>query len=300
MLSVCIPVYNYKVENLLGNLAIQLVRSGIEHEIVIADDGSDPFYKQENELDALKFGVRVISLGKNVGRSAVRNLLCREAQFENLLFLDCDSVITSEDFISDYMPYLNKNMVVYGGTAYQNSKPGKKYRLHWNYGRRREVKPLSIRNMSPEKYFKTNNFLIPKAILGKYPFNEELKGYGHEDTLMGVVFSLNDISVFHIDNPVLHNGLETNHVFFMKTETAVRNLFFIPESYSRHYLDQFIGLLKAHSKFEDLNLIWFLRLVWLFSKPLQIFLIKNFYLLKVLDFYKLGLLSDINKKAPSR
>lgn len=297
MLSVCIPVYNFKIADLLEKLDVLLKKTDIEYEILVVDDESDQYFKNQNEKIAGLIGARFIPLEKNKGRSAIRNYLCKTALFENLLFLDCDSVIEDENYINQYLNYINKEVVVYGGTKYQHFKPQRKYRLHWNYGRKREIKPVAIRNKFSYHYFKTNNFLIPRLVLAKYPFNELLKGYGHEDTLMGVQLSQNNIPVFHIDNPVLHAGLETNDQFVLKTRESIKNLLFISEKCELAVVNKHFKLLNAFSKIQNLNLVGILKIIFRFSQPLLLFVMKNFYLMKVLDLYKLGFLCSIYKKS---
>ncbi len=295
MLSVCIPVYNLKVADLVEKLDVLLKKAGIEYEILVVDDASDQYFKDKNEKVAGLIGVRFISLERNIGRSAIRNYLSKTARFENLLFLDCDSIIEGDDFIHHYLPYFNKEVVVYGGTKYQQIKPERKYRLHWNYGRRREIKPVAIRNQFPFHYFKTNNFLIHRSVLAKYPFNELLKGYGHEDTLMGVQLSQNNIPVFHIDNPVLHAGLETNSQFIEKTEESIKNLLFIKENFSGPDLTNHFKLLKIFYKVENLRIAGPIKFSFWLLRPFLLFLIIRFFWMKVFDFYKLGYLCKVYK-----
>lgn len=297
MISVCIPVYNFKIVDLLNQLVFLLQRAEIEYEIIVAEDASETCFSENNLKVAESCSARYINLNENIGRSAIRNYLCKEAKYPNLLFLDCDSVIITDDFISNYTNYLNKNMVVYGGTKYYAQKPETKYLLHWNYGKKREIKPVTVRNKYPAQYFKTNNFIIPKTILINHPFNEQLKGYGHEDTLMGVELSQFNIPVYHIDNPVLHAGLETNEQFVFKTQESIRNLLIIKEKFGIQGINRHFKILDVFSKVQKLNLVSVLSIVFKLSRPLLLFLVKNFYLMKVLDFYKLGFLCFIYKKS---
>ncbi|RZK47173.1 MAG: hypothetical protein EOO59_18185 [Hymenobacter sp.] len=54
--------------------------------------------------------------------------------------------------------------------------------------------------------------------------DERLSGYGHEDTRLGLELARAGIGVRHLDNPVLHEGLEPATVFLTKSRQAVRNL----------------------------------------------------------------------------
>lgn len=295
MLSVCIPVYNFNIEDLIGKIDEIAKNSGITAEIIIADDGSENF-RGSNKKKAGFIGAKYVELEKNIGRAAIRNLLGRMAKYENLLFLDCDSVIDNDYFLLKYKPYLDTKVVVYGGTSYQHEKPPKNLRLHWNYGRKRETKSVSERNTYPARYFKTNNFLIHKSILEKFPFEENLKGYGHEDTLFGIRLDQNEIQVIHIDNPVLHAGLETNSIFLKKTEEGLRNLCKIKNEFiGTELLRKYVIILDVLFRIERFKLTLLVKTTWWIFKPLIFLCINRFYSIKALNFYKLGYLCSICK-----
>ena len=77
----------------------------------------------------------------------------------------------------------------------------------------------------------TNNFISPKAIMKKIPFNEELIKYGHEDTFFGYELKKNYIKIIHINNPVIHLNLETNLKFIEKTKHSIENLILLKTKY---------------------------------------------------------------------
>jgi hypothetical protein len=54
--------------------------------------------------------------------------------------------------------------------------------------------------------------------------NEELKQYGHEDTLLSYQLKKAGIDILHIDNQLFHEGLESNHEFLEKTKLSLENL----------------------------------------------------------------------------
>ncbi|OGX90647.1 hypothetical protein BEN49_06230 [Hymenobacter coccineus] len=66
--------------------------------------------------------------------------------------------------------------------------------------------------------------MISKELLLRFPLDESLRGYGHEDTQLGWQLAAAAVPVHHLDNPVRHAGLETAAVFLEKSEQAVRNL----------------------------------------------------------------------------
>ena len=123
MLSILIPVYNFSVTDLVNALHKQCLDSGIKFEIIYCDDASEkPFPEVNSKLSALT-GVVYKRLETNHGRSRIRNLLAREAKFENLIFMDCDSEIVSEKFIRNYVQHCNSGNVVCGGRVYDSSVP---------------------------------------------------------------------------------------------------------------------------------------------------------------------------------
>ncbi len=96
--------------------------------------------------------------------------------------------------------------------------------LRWKYGKWREQRKASEKNKNPNEWFSTFNVLIEKTVFAKIRFNEELKQYGYEDTLMGYQLKKADIEVLHIDNGLIHEGLETNKEFLNKTKLGIENL----------------------------------------------------------------------------
>jgi cellulose synthase/poly-beta-1,6-N-acetylglucosamine synthase-like glycosyltransferase len=225
VLSILIPIYNFEVDEFVRELREHCIREEIEFEIICIDDASDPDYKNMNRrLNQLE-GVEYQELDKNAGRSRIRNILTERARYENLLFFDCDSSLEGQALIKGYLPYFNQNKVVYGGRSYRKDRPSdKSLILRWKYGIQREVQPASKRNELPYRSFMTNNFLIPKAILVDVKLDENLEGYGHEDTMLALELKGRGIEILHIDNPLCHIGLESADEFLDKTKNGVQNL----------------------------------------------------------------------------
>jgi hypothetical protein len=290
MISVCIPVFNTDARKLAESLLKQA--SGIPAEIILIDDGSDESYRKLNR-SIKAHGVRYHELSGNTGRAIVRNRFSDLAEYGHLLFLDCDSVILSETFLSDYALSLkdNPDSIICGGRIYGERSPGRKYRLHWEYGKLRESRPLQARLDDPARSFMTNNFLIPAGYMRDTPFDERISGYGHEDTLFGFMQARKGRTILHIDNPVLHGQLETNRVFLVKTGEAVRNLILITglPGIDPGFADT-VTLLSTMHRLEEAGwagIVRCLSRVWL---PISARLLRAGYGgLELLDSYKLGL-----------
>ncbi|MDQ6531760.1 glycosyltransferase [Flavobacterium sp. LHD-85] len=225
MLSILIPVYNYNVLPLASELVKQCNSCGITFEILFLDDASQEF-TIENERINLFENASYSILEKNIGRSAIRNLLAKKAVYENLLFLDADTMPVHNTFISNYISEI-ENKTVFGGLLYKNKKPRQEQVLRWIYGKKREALSLSERNKNPSNTALVSNLLIKKEILDLFPFDENLTKYGYEDLLFFAVLKSNEIEIKHIENPVFHLNLESSSLFLSKIKTALENLVFL-------------------------------------------------------------------------
>ena len=223
MLSICIPVYNYDVGRLVQDMHHLAGKTGYPFEILLMDDASDEKFRKMNQAINLET-VRYIQLPENIGRSRIRNRLAGESKYPYLLFMDCDSAVASPQYIENYTCFFDSPCVCCGGRIYEDKKPSDSTYLRWKYGVERECVPATERNRNPNAGFQTNNFLIHKSLFEKVKFNEELDGYGHEDTLFGLELLGQGIVIRHIDNPLIHLGLESAPDFLKKTENGVANL----------------------------------------------------------------------------
>lgn len=225
-ISLLIPVFNYDIVALVHSMKSAMDKVPELLEILIGDDGSSTEYR-EKYLSLLGEGVRVISSEKNIGRAAIRNKLALEAKGDFLLFIDADTMIpsTAEAYFLRWLPAMKMSKVLCGGILYHESPPGDPDKLlRWKYGRKKEQKKAVERNKHPNAGFSTFNVLIDKSIFLKIRFNEELKQYGHEDTLMGYQLKKAGIDILHIDNGLVHEGIESNKEFLAKTKLGIENL----------------------------------------------------------------------------
>jgi len=223
MLSICIPIYNYDVRRLVKELHLQAEKTSYPYEILLIDDASDEKFREMNQAIDLET-VRYIQLNENIGRSKIRNCLAEEAKYSCLLFMDCDSAVASPQYIENYIRFFDSQTICCGGRIYEDKKPADSTYLRWKYGVARECTPAAERRKDPNAGFQTNNFLIHRNIFEKVKFNEELDGYGHEDTLFGLELKGKGIIIQHTDNPLIHLGLESASNFLKKTENGIANL----------------------------------------------------------------------------
>jgi glycosyltransferase involved in cell wall biosynthesis len=291
MISVCIPVYNLDVRELVRSLLVQAEQ--IPAEIILIDDGSELGFRQLNRSLKGK-DVQYHELGENIGRARIRNLFPAYAGYSHLLFLDCDSVILNERFLGIYADEISaegKESIICGGRIYPDSCPSRNRRLHWKYGIKKESRPAEDRRREPNVSFMSNNFLVPAKILAENPFNEDLRNYGHEDSLFGFELSRKRLKIHHIDNPILHGDLQTNREFTGKTAEAVRNLVYISEMLDHDpEFTNSINLLRTVKSFEKKGIAGMLTLLSAIYVPLsRTMLNMGCCCLRLLDLYKLGL-----------
>ena len=288
MLSILIPIYNYNVVNFISELHKQAISEKIDFEIIAADDASDIVYQNINKkITKLQF-VKYIQLQENIGRSKIRNFLAEQAEYNNLLFADCDMEISDNTFIKKYTDNLKQYSVICGGINYSETKPkNPELLLRWYYGQNREKIESKIRNTHAHTSFMSSNFLIRKKIFSSIKFNEKIKTYGHEDTLFGIELKRKNIPIMHINNNLIHKGLENSKSFIKKTENGIDNLIIILKEYKYPELINQIKLLKIAKKlYLFRNSVIY---IFIFLKPL---ILKNLKSKKpklfIFDFYKLS------------
>ena len=290
MLSVCIGIYNYDVNQLVKDLCKQADKLGIEYEILLLDDASKHDYLMKNaKLDFLPH-VTYLQNYRNVGRSVIRNTLASKAKYPYLLFMDCDTKVTHPDYLKKYVEAAPTARVISGGYEYKDKKPKKNYVLRWVYGHQREMVPAEVRNQNPNLAFSTFNFLIEKEIFKTVEFDETLSGYGHEDTLFGLELMEHGITVKHIDNPLRHEVVATNDKFLKQTENAIDNLFVVYDKVRDK--QQFVAgtkLLKTFQRLQQKKLLkFYLRFYSIFKSLIIRNLKSDNPKMRNFDLYKLN------------
>ncbi len=295
MLSVLIPTYNYNVVPLVLELQKQCIECKISFELLVFDDCSNEFTVENQEVNTLE-NCSYQKLEKNIGRSAIRNLLSKTAQFDNLLFLDADTIPIHNNFIKSYISHINEEeKVIYGGIKYQKEKPKKSKLLRWIYGHDREALTVEKRKENPYLSFLTLNFLIHKNIFKKVAFNETIPNLRHEDTLFSYNLKQEKVKIEHIDNPVFHLGLDDFEVAIKKENESILGLKYLVD----HNLlpPNYVRLSKIAAKIKNLRLIF---VFVLFYKTTRFLFLKNLASnnpsLFIFDLYRLGNLCYISKE----
>ncbi|MDX1461767.1 MAG: glycosyltransferase [Marinirhabdus sp.] len=262
MLSILIPTYNYNVAPLVATLVAEADRISTQIEILILDDAS-PESIPENEATSSYQQVTYKKLESNKGRTATRHQLALDASFNNILFMDADVFPVYPDFIERYIAAHVSNGVVFGGITYHEEPPNDNEVLRWKYGHAREKQSVAQRKQTPYASLTTGCFLIEKSLFLDISDTIQFKAYGM-DLVLKQKFEEQDVPVRHIDNPVYHNGLESNEAFLKKALEAVETTVLLEEkgwlpdnsrALQKHYLK--LKKYKALSLFSS------------FFKPLQ-------------------------------
>ena len=291
MLSILIPTYNYAILALVKNVHQQCLEAKIPFEIICLDDQSDNDYQIEN-LNISTLPNCIYNVNQtNVGRTRTRQRLAEQAKYDWLLFLDADVIPVTSAFIQHYIDAIQPNTVIFGGYQYEKESTDATKILRYRYGKEREEKYASERNKNPYTYVFSGNMLVPKSIFLNFNYQANEKNYGM-DIYFGYQLYQQHISVLHLDNPILHLGLETNEVYFQKALQGVESR----KKYLLHEkgVDQMNPLVQAYAKLKKLGLT---KLVAVGFKIVAPFLKKNILStnpkLVYFDIYRLGYLCSL-------
>nr|WP_319399461.1 glycosyltransferase family A protein [uncultured Carboxylicivirga sp.] len=221
MLSICIPVYNYIITELVESLHQQITANNHTAEIIIIDDGSSENYRVINRKVSDHHMINYYEQN-NQGRSKTRNNLAAKANGNNLIFIDCDCAVL-DNYLNNYASNIHQAIVI-GGLAYAKQPKQKELRLRWRYGIKRECAIDYTRNKIG---FLSSNFMIQKQLFASIGFDENITQYGHEDTLLGLSIRRKGYQPVQINNPVIHLGIDDAKTFLKKTEQAIISFHYI-------------------------------------------------------------------------
>jgi len=229
MISVLIPVYNYKIQSLVDNLLHQFENINCKWEILLSDDDSNnefltKNFKFINKLDNLN--VKLFQQKINLGNASNRNYLIEKASYDWLLFLDADVLPVHNNFISvfkDKLESTDKDIIA-GNVIYDHKNP-LPHLLRWKYGKKKEEIAFNERIKNTILNVRGANFAIRKSLALKLNFPVLKEKYGFVDTRFFLQFKKDRICI--IENPVYHLGIEENKVFLQKTKKAISNALYL-------------------------------------------------------------------------
>lgn len=286
VLSILIPVYNRNIRSLVHKLYDQAELLSIDFEIICIDDCSTITFPENDSLKELK-KLKFITLKENIGRARIRNLLANTAIYPNLLFVDNDMQVLHDDYLKKYIDEVENADCIYGGLCYEKPLLNEDYILRWKYGLEREEVPVSARLRFPYISLKPCNLFIKKEVFKILKFDERFLYYGHEDTFFSIQLSELRVKVMHINNPLLHDGLENAEVFLKKVESSSVNL----KKLSRSIHSNSLNHIKLIRTANLLNKLYLTNLFIIFYKisrnGFENNLKSNKPSLTILDLYKL-------------
>ena len=296
MLSILIPTYDYNIVPLVKELEQQALKANVSFEIISTDDGSFSVINEKNQFINTLVNCKFIENKRNLGRSGIRNLLAKKAKYNWLLFLDADVMPINKNFLLNYLNSINEDSeVIYGGIKYPDKSPSKDKLLRWNYGSKREA--LNVDKRLKNKYlrFLTLSFIIKKDVFSKVLFNEEIPNNRHEDTLFAYDLKKQNIKIEHIDNPVIHYGIEDSGEFLEKSLLSVESLLILINNRHISFNHTLISRIFRFSKFIFLN--YFLSFIYgRFNTKIENNLLSEKPSLVLFDLYRLSYLCHLDLK----
>ncbi|KJD35062.1 hypothetical protein PW52_11945 [Tamlana sedimentorum] len=278
MLSVLIPTYNCNITSLVNKIHKQVSELNVVFEIICIDDCSTnkSISKANQNINNLK-NTNYTILDKNVGRSAIRNILAKTAAYSLLLFIDAGTMPKNADFIKNYLKLKNHD-VASGGMTCLATPPNKPYKLRWLYTKKREYKTLC-----------SSNFMIKKDVILRHPFDETITSYGYEDVLFFNNLEEHHFKTHFFNNPVVHHADDDASIFINKTDKALNNLIILYNE--KKIFPHQVKLLKLYLSLKTLKLNGLIYLIFKIVKPIVLInLNSNNPSILLFDFYRISYL----------
>ena len=218
MLSILVPTYNYPIYDLIQEMSRQAEAMAIPYEIIVSEDHSS-LHQEENKNITSFPHTKYLEQPQNLGRTKNRELLTQTAIYDWLLFLDADVLPATTSFLQNYIHEIRDDIdLIFGGITYQEKSPNKNQYLRWFYGKHREAQSVEKRQQQPW-FVISQNLLIKKELFLKANVSKENR-YGLDNLFSHQLKAL-EAKIVHIDNPVIHLGLEESSLFLKKSIEAV-------------------------------------------------------------------------------
>lgn len=231
-ISILISTFNWPCYQLASQLEEQIQKANYKIDIIVGEDAStSSVVLNENKKIQRLPHCQYILFTKNNGRAKIRNKLAKYAQGDYLLFIDSDALVISPFFLNQYIHCIPRHNVVYGGIKTLpicNEKGNRTLRLSYEKAAEK-IRNLSFRRKHPYSYISAFNILIKKELFMQNQFNEKCSTYGYEDALLGIELKIKKEKIYHIDNPLLHTGIDTNEKYLKKIEQSLETLYKIGE-----------------------------------------------------------------------
>ena len=292
MFSILITTYNYDCSRFVRDLDVQCAdfmacTPGFDYEIILGDDASTDETSKRANCEAVEqlAHCRYVAATENSGLAAMRNRLAGEARFPYLLFFDSDAEVCTENFIATYWANRDKADAVCGALRNPAGKAAPGTELRWRYEHKAEkIRTVEYRMEHPYNFFTAFNLLISRDVFQRIRFDARCSQYGYEDALFGLELQRKGVSIVHIDNPLIHLGIDSNVSFLSKTETALRTLCALGSP-----MQDFAGASRLQRKLQRAGLSRLLAAAFCTVRPLlRRHLLGRHPSLLVFNAYKLG------------
>lgn len=291
MFSILIPTFEHDCSKLIDDLNTQCQELHKEqptdfmYEIIVSDDCStkEHYRTLREKLKNIPF-CTLIYQEKNTGRARNRNILVGMAQYKWVILIDDDAEVCTPDFIRTYWTHRHEADVVCGSLKNPQAPPQREHELRYVYEHHAQKhRSVQYKNNHPYDAFTTFNALFKKDIFERIHFDERCKEYGYEDALLGITLEKKECSILHIDNPLIHAGIDCNSDFLKKTEASLRTL-----KHLGFPMQLRAGTSRYYSIFKRLHAAWLLRLLFrLLNKKIRRNLLGSHPKVFLLNTYKL-------------
>lgn len=286
-LSILIPTRDHKCYTLVADLHTQLQASGIEYEIILAEDGSrDQVSIIANHRITELPHCRHIINRENIGRARILNQMIAQARGEWCLLTDSDAKVVRDDYIHSYLTAIQTdNDIISGDLVNPPTLPTPQSTLRYRYEKSCEKRRTpQQRNSDPYRSFCTFNIIARRQALIDVPFDPRCTQYGYEDTLLGIELGRRGYKIHHIDNPLMHLGFEPNQTYLKKVETSLHTLHRLGDSLAGQ-----TPLTRLSHKLTQLHLARAVRTAYHIARPLlRRNLLSHKPNMNIFAFYKLG------------
>jgi hypothetical protein len=221
-LSILIPFHEVVPLNLICKLlaaAEKLERI----EIVLGDDGSSDLEGARTYCDVAQgteIPCALLTIGRQVGRSAMRNILFAQARGAFLLHLDAHFEPESLSYLSDWLAIARANMtdVAYGGYITREVGPLQdRFVARWN-----RCPSLKKRRSDPAWHGYTGNLLVRRSVMERIAFDEGFVGWGWEDVDWSLRASA-IASFAQVDIPLVKHPQSDVLAIVEKLEQSIQN-----------------------------------------------------------------------------
>ncbi len=294
MFSIVISVFNYDCTELVKELIRSCSVAKVDYEILVGNDCStDPGTLAALERIGTMPHCRVLNEERNIGKAYMLYHLADEAVYPYLIIIDSDARVPADDFIEKYRQAAQGHDVVSGHVIVLKEALRKDNQLRHRYefaaaGER----ALEYRRKHPYKNLCTINLLIKRSVFLATPFPKDCYQYGYEDTILGIDLEQMGVEIVHIDNPLIHNNIDSNESFINKTHKALHVL----AGLDRFYQER-IRISATALKLQRWHMLWAVKL-WhkLFGSLERRVLLSLWQSVTLFNIYKLGYYSTIGKE----